>query len=371
MCEDRLEHENGEKTMNLSEWREAQAREFREVKDAERMRMASLDSEAYAAREADPDRAYACYTEGRRLAGLLGEPWWALYYDNKRVEALLHFKRDFRNVLEMAVACVLEARKPTNQAFPGRHAIWDNLLAATIGIDAEGHADRIREAIDYLDKDIPLEHDAARYLLMARERIFAMERLDVKATYESCMKELNFCSTDRTQWRAAHYGGFVYCTLCQIASLTDNNDSLAEWAGTAEELAKDQGHQCEQAEAVAWQAVAAMSDDATKAKRLYLKATALAARIKMPPKRGYFDALVSYHTNRGDLEGALQVRDDELASVAGRGQLLWETRVRVERCGMLSAVDQLTQADLDEARLVAGKLGLPAAHLKQLDELES
>ena len=37
---------------------------------------------------------------------------------------------------------------------------------------------------------------------------------------------------------------------------------------------------------------------------------------------------------------------------------------------MLSALDRLTQADLDEARVSAGKLKQPAAYIVQLDELK-
>src|SRR4051794_13030684 len=102
--------------MNLGDWLAAQARQFRERNDTERLRMLHCYLEGYEARETDPDRAFAAFSEGRRQAQLLDEPWWALFYENERVEALIHFKRDYRQVLELAVACALEVRKPTNAA---------------------------------------------------------------------------------------------------------------------------------------------------------------------------------------------------------------------------------------------------------------
>src|SRR5262245_20391450 len=175
--------------MTLGDWLGEQTRRFREKNDQQRLRMVGCYVEAYQARETDPDRAFAAFTEGRRLAALLGEPWWVLFYENERIEALLHFKRDYRRVLDLAVACTLEVRKPANQAYPGRTSAWDSLVAAYIGIDAEGYADRIREALAYLEKEVTREPDGSRYLLLARQRIFAMERGQAKEAYDVCMRE--------------------------------------------------------------------------------------------------------------------------------------------------------------------------------------
>lgn len=356
--------------MHLGDWLATQIDLFRAQNDQQRLRMASCCSEGYEARESDPDLAYALFAEGRRLAELLDEPWWVLFYRNELVEALLHFKRDFRDVLEMAVGCALEVRKPTNQSFPGRFATWDSLIAAYIGIDAEGYAPRIREAIDHLDREVTREHDGSRYLLMARERIFALERNDLDAAFKSCMSELDLCSSDRTQSRAIHFGAFIFCSLCHIAGLQDQIDRLAEWANVAEELAKANGHLCEQSEAVAWQAVVAQqSGDIALAKRLCRNAVTLAARIKMPPKRGYFDALTGYHLLRDDLEGALAIRDAELASITQRGRLLYETRVRINRCQLLSQLGRLTPDEISQTQQAARKLRQPAPYLQALENL--
>src|SRR4051812_14271820 len=100
--------------MNLGDWLGEQARHFSARQDGERMRMVQCYIRGYEARERDPDLAFAAFTDGLHLARQLDEPWWALFYQNERVEALLHFKRDYSNVLDLAMQCVLEARKPQN-----------------------------------------------------------------------------------------------------------------------------------------------------------------------------------------------------------------------------------------------------------------
>src|SRR5205085_6105613 len=80
--------------------------------DRERIRLGEFHPRAYALREIDPDRALSLYDEGRRLALLLHEPLWVLFFEHWRVTMLLWFKQDYAAVLELAIRNSLEARKP-------------------------------------------------------------------------------------------------------------------------------------------------------------------------------------------------------------------------------------------------------------------
>jgi hypothetical protein len=356
--------------MKLGDWLGEQARAFRERGDPEPLRMLQCYVEAYRARETDPDRAFAAFTEGRRLAERLGEPWWVLFYETERLEALLHFKRDYRNVLDMAVQAVLEVRKPANAHYPGRFAIWDCLVAAYLGIDAEGHEQPIREALDYLEKEIPAEPDGSRYLLLARRRIFALELGRLQEAYDDCMRELDLAASDKDQSRAVHFATFTYCTLCQLAATVGDWKTLDEWSGIGEKLARQVGHDCELAEVLAWQAVAARQlGDEERARRVFQTATGHMGRLQMPPKQPYFDALVQYHELTGDLDRAVAVRDAELRTIADKGRLLYECRVRLKRCVLLARLGRLRPDDLAAAREAARKLRRPEKYLAQLDEL--
>jgi hypothetical protein len=356
--------------MNMNDWLGSQARGFREQQNPAGLRMMECYLRAYEARESDPDLAFASYTEGKQIAQQIGEPWWVLFYETHRIEALLHFKRDYRTVLDMVVQAVADLRKPHNAAYPGRHGIWDNLIAAYLGIDPIGYETELRQAMDYLDKEIPQEPESSRYLLLARKRIFEVECDRPREAYDACMRELDLCASDKDQSQAIHFAVFTYCSLCALAALARDWDTLASWSGTAEELARIKGHHCELGEALAWQAVAAhQQGDKEKAHRAYLNATAQMGRLKMPPKRGYYDALSTYHLHRGDLEAALAVRDGELKTVSGWGRLLYEARLQVQRAWLLAYMGQLQESALAATREAVGKLRKPEKYLKEVEEI--
>jgi hypothetical protein len=358
--------------MDLNDWLGAQAEEFRERGDPEPLRMLQCYVEGFRAREKDPDASWNAFREGRQIAEGLREPWWVLYFAKMCIDARMHFKRDFRDILDDAVACVLEVRKSTNAQYPGRHGVWDSLVAAYLGIDALGHADSIRDALQYLETEISEEPGGERYLLLARQRIFALECGQLKDAYDVAMRELKLASGDPTGSRAVHFGTFAFCALCQIAGTVGDWPTLGEWSNTAEALAREVGHQCELAEALAWQAVAALqAGQGEQARRTQQTAVSHMGRLGMPPKQGYFQALATFHEMIDDLPGALAVREAELASVLDRGRLLYEARTHIQRCALLARLGQLRPEDLDAARQATGRLRKPESLLVQIEQLAS
>src|SRR5688572_25435064 len=141
--------------MSVWDWFHEFEREAWLRKDEERLRLLHYYHQGYQLRDRDPDQAFLLFVEARHLAQRLGQPWMALFYDEWRVTALMHFKRDYRNVLDLAVGGALEARKPQYAAYPGRFGVFDNLIAAYLGIDPAGHADAVAQALDYLEKEVP------------------------------------------------------------------------------------------------------------------------------------------------------------------------------------------------------------------------
>src|SRR5271166_6017322 len=96
--------------------------------DLQRLRLVRLVYEADLHRETNPDRMLALIDEGRRLARELKEPWWTLFYDDRRAGALMKYKGDAQAGLELAVRNALEARKPQYENFPWRFRIHDHLV---------------------------------------------------------------------------------------------------------------------------------------------------------------------------------------------------------------------------------------------------
>ena len=100
--------------------------------------------------ETDPDRALAILVEGRALAEALGERWWKLILDYWHLGALLHFKRDYRRAVELAVRNTVAVSRPENVNFPVGAAFLSIAIwrAPTSASDPEGYAaERIRETL--------------------------------------------------------------------------------------------------------------------------------------------------------------------------------------------------------------------------------
>lgn len=353
--------------MTLWDFFEESRQEYLERGDKERLRLTLFYSQAYDHRESDPHRAATLLTEAKKLAEALEEPWWALIYDKFRIDALIHFLRDFTQVLDLAVAAALELRKPAFAHFPDRFGVYDSLVAAYQGIDAEGYAEKIEEALDLLGREAPPESDN-RHLYLARRRIFAQEREQWDRAYEACQEELAQCEAAADAGLALHFSVFVHCALCQVVHRLGRKEELAEQADLAYDASRRRGQQCELAEAEAWQAVAALqAGEREGAVRLRRRALARAERLGMPPKAGFFEALAAYHEQQGDVEGVLETRTRELEHVAGRGRWLYETRLRLRHARLLQ---DLARPDADDAwrraEETARKLRKPEAFLEQV-----
>ncbi len=337
--------------------------------DAERLRLARLHHQAYEHRESDPDRALALAADGRRLAEALREPWWALYYDHYRVHALLHFKQDYRDVLDLAVRNTLEVRKPSYGEFPRRLRIHDDLVSAYVGIDPVGYAGPIRQALAYLDGEVPAIGED-RYMLLGGQRQFAVELGDLDRAEWAARKSLDLADGDEDPGMARHFTVFTYAGLAEIAWRRGDWAGLRDAAEAGEEVARQVGHKVELAGLLMWQALVARHEgNEENATRCYRQAVALVARVRMPPDSSYFDAKCAFHERGGQPERALRVRDAELATVGGKGRLAQECRCLLQRCRLQAALGALTDEDVEAAREAARRLREPGAPLAELERL--
>ena len=339
--------------------------------DADRVRLGELHRISYRYRETDPDQAVAILREGRELAGRLEEPWWALYYDQQRVHALLHFKQDYRDVLDLAVRNTLEARKPAYADFPRRLMVHGDLVSAYLGIDPEGHADAIRQALDHLDGQTPATGDE-RYLLLGSQRQFALELGQLDEAYHYSLRSLELAAGDRDSGRARHFLVFAYSGLAEIAWRRRDVPALAEAAREGEDLARRVGHQVEMAGFALWKALVrrlrGQEDGASEI--LVALAGRQLNRMKMQPDTSYRDAECAYHEVGGSLELALGVRDRELAGLIDRGRFAAECACRIKRAWLLHRLGRGSGEDLDEARRAAGRLRKPGSPLGQIERIE-
>lgn len=342
--------------------------EARERQDARRLKLSAIAFEVDAIREMQPDQALTLIDEARALARELNEPWWGLYYDDRRAGLLMKYIGDANAGLDQAVRNVVRLHSPGFAHFPWRFRVFDHLVVGYLNTDPVGYAEAIRDALDHLEADTP-EHGSPRYLILARRRWLAAERGRYDEADAYARTGLALAADDPDRWTARSHAVYCYSHLCHAAWVC-RTDELAELAAEGERLAQQMSYRLEQSEFLMWQALLARRHgEEAVARRLAHRARSNIARLGMPPDHLYFDALSAYHLAGGEVEAALAVRNRELMSLVGRGRWCAETRCRSERCALLARLGRLTAFDLDEARQVAQRLRLPEEPLARLESL--
>ena len=336
--------------------------------DAERLRMARIQYEAWAYRESDPARAQALFEEGLRMAKQLGEPWWAMYYTQRRIQSLLWQDR-FDDVMACAVESALEARKPPFTSYPDLFTVYFHLVWGYVGVDPAGYATEIQEAFETLERDVP-RYDTDDLLLEFVKRHFALALSDLDAVEQSAARSLRLAEEGVSRRSADYHLTFVYEDLCGVDFKRGDMALLAEHVALGEEKARLSGEQLPWAEIQLWHALLARrSGDESLALGLRRTALGRMRRVKQRPTSHWFNALCAWSLDENDLPAALRVREQELAAVVGHGQLAYECYCYIECCRLLARMGKPLDEALAAARAAAGKLRDPAPRLAELDAL--
>jgi hypothetical protein len=355
--------------MSVWDWVHEFRERAREAGDEERVRMSRLHNQAYELRETNPDRALAIYEEGSRLARVLEEAWWVLFYDHWRVVAMLFFQRDYSNVLDLAVRNSLEVRKPQFENFPERISIHRSLISAYIGIDPAGHAQDIIEALDYLEK-LADEVGEDKYLVLGSKAAFALEMGRVDEAEAILLHSLRLADQDKDRSGAEHSSVFDYSDLCDVAWRKRDWKALDEYTREGEKVARRRDLQMQLCEFLMWEAVLrAHEGDTEKSLYLHRRALSRAGRLRMPPTETFFDAHTAWHTLREDLTQALAVREGQLKMLAGKGRFITLCRCRTRMARLLARLGLPIDEQMAAAREVAQKLRDPSPHLAELDRI--
>jgi hypothetical protein len=337
--------------------------------DEDRLRLVSLLDDAYRHREREPARVSALCEEGRRLALHLGEPWWRLAFQAMELAQFVHFNRDYRRAADLAVAAVLEARKPAYDGCPLRVGVYEDMLAVHFGIDPDGYADLIEQGFRELEGLVPDSLTTRLHFLNLR-RWCAEQARRPEEHYAAAGRVLAVIAEHPNERASLHYSTFVYNGLCRVHCGRERWQDLDEAAALAEEASHRTGNQVELAEAYLWRAVAALhAGDQGWARRLKRQGVRRMDQLGVPPPDGYFEALAVLHEQEGRPEDALVVRERELALLRSQGRTISEVYCHRERCRLLAGFGRLTADDLAAARSAAGRLRHPESHLAELARL--
>jgi hypothetical protein len=353
--------------MSIWNWLYEWAADAQDKEDEQRLRLWELEKRSSGFGKANPDMMLATLQEARALAEQLGESWWVLFIDHWRLQALLHYKMDYREVLDIAVKATLEARKPQYATFPQRICLHEDLIYSYLGVDPIGYSDVIEKALGYMKSEVS-EDVECRYCTQGCRTRFAIIRGELDQARESVRLTLEMADTDTRVSNAEHHGCAAYSDLCEIAWLQRDRDTLEDSIKQGEVLARRIDNHLTLAEYIAWQALLARWDgDEEMAKRRLRQAQQRTGRVKSVPSVTFFNILAAYHEEGGELEEAWKVREQELAIVAGKGRLHDEFLCRIKRLRLLAQMGQPIDQELALAREAVQKLREPADHQEKIE----
>jgi hypothetical protein len=164
----------------------------------------------------------------------------------------------------------------------------------------------------------------------------------------------------------------TYKALCWIAFRRNDWTKLLGWARAGEERARTVNYRYELALFLLWRAVCARRQQREdEGRRLCRQGTNQMARLGQAPGESYYDALAAYHDLGEDWQEAWRVRQRELETTVGKGQLAYETQVRIKRVRLLVKMGLPAEDEVREARRAAARLREPAWYLGELERAEA
>lgn len=376
--------------MDIWNWTREWSRKALESGDNDRIELYRRFHDGMDLMRLNPARAADVLGSNAEAARNLNESWWALLNEHWRLQALHQFQGDAGKALDIAVRIAVEARK--HPQLPQRVCIHEDLIGAYIDIDAQGHAERIQAALDYMEQEVAPTSEC-RFCLLGLRRNFALEMGDYPLVAHLGFQELG----ELQGWsgRREHHAAQVLADLCRVALAihrSNPDDALGErdemavrreqaenllaWAQAGEDMARSVDHDGLIPALIMWQAVAIriLCEESNQVPEdvddnhagLYKQAQAAASALRIKPSDGYYAAWRSYHEPFGEWENVLEATDAMLASVQGCGRKSREARGLTYRCFVLANLDRLERSHLETARASARKLAEPAELIESL-----
>lgn len=312
----------------------------------------------------DPDLAIAILNQVRQMAKEKGLDWWVQLATHWELQALLHYKQDYSNVIEIAAQAAVEVRKPQYTELPQRVCLHEDLISAYCGRDPLGYKDIIQGAIDYMQSQVKPGIDC--YLCLQSLRI---DFLMLMEKYDEA-KRINLEFLEASQGEDYHLGS-AYRLLCQIAYVQEDWTSLENWATLGIQTAqktRSSSAPAQLAEVQMWRALYEQkTGDKDQAVTLYKQAVMTAESYPPGVYDGYYDAAAAFFELGNQLDQALTLRETQYTKVSKESRYYMEIRCLLEIIRLKHSLSLPKDELIQQAEAVIRKLKDPTPILKRLD----
>jgi hypothetical protein len=308
--------------------------------------------------------AYAEYTSGLYIAEQLKDLCWELFFRYWQVETRAYYEANVKMGLDLAVRASTLAHKPTYQDCAVRPTIFLTLAEIYSFMDAVGYKAEIDELVKYVLTETPPDSDGQRRIqymqacvafehddLETAENIVAdyMSRLGYnpfrETFYHTLMCRISFARGDIPRaYNFAEKGAFC----ARISSLANPEGWNRMWLA----------------------ALAQRSGNDNQASQLYAAALAHYQTHGSPKSYEYYDAACDYHEQRGEVEKAIDLREEQVIEQAKYGSIQFQCHAALQTARLLGRLGRDTQPAIAQARKLAQELQKPALFLARVQRVE-
>ena len=332
--------------------------------DQARQQLATQHYEAWKLLETQPQQALTMLANGIDMAHNLGEPWWAAFYEYWRTEAWVFYLRDLNQGLYYAVQNAVECRKTHFAAFPGKGRVYRVLVDAYMFRDPIGYEDKIRETIQHMQDDVPMDNDTA-YLLQARraqlDAVFGRIKDAIAKTH------VYLDMSQHSSFRAMH----AYEMLGFYAYLRGEYALAEEYAIEVEDNARRCARRSGFMASYLQRALLhQLKGDSNSAKSFYQKYHAVQSRVGMKRGTTSYDWLCEYHELGGDADTAWALREEQLADLVGKGYYYDECWCHLRRLQLLGRMGKPLTDEIQRTQQAISQLLKPDVFQAALERIQ-
>lgn len=318
-----------------------------------------------ALRAEKPEEALGYFEEGLRTAQILNEACWDLYFDYWATETHIFYQNNYRLGLDRAIKVAARAHQERYQKCPVRARVYYTLMYVYSAMDPIGYEDKIREMVDFMEREIPLDDDTWQRIQYTRASL-ALSLEDYREAENLILYYLDI--TLGNMHRQA--GG--YSMLRQIYYAQGNLQRAFDFGYHAEQKARVSRLQSSVASALLWQAVCAIRlGQIERAASLHQAGMEQHQRYQLTPLPTYYNAVCEYLELSGKMEEALALRESEIRSIPDVGSVDYTAEAALQYARLLGRMGRDLGDALPKAYAAAEQLLKPQRFLEKLRKLEA
>lgn len=305
------------------------------------------------------------FEEGSRLSTQLGLPCFELFFDYWAAETLIFYKNDYREGLDRGIKMGARAHKDQFVECPVRGRVYYTLMYVYYAMDALGYEDKIREMIQFMEDEIPLDDDTYHRMLYTQSSLaYALEEYDeAKRIIQQYLA--------RTVGNAHRQSG-GYNMLRMIAHAHGHLEEAFNFAHIGEKFAKFARLENSVSLSLLWQAVYAQyTGKIEEASTLHHQGKSHHEDFGLKRLPEYYNAVCEYLELCGDIETVLELRREEIEAIPDVGSVSYTANSWLQYVRLLGRAGKSINDAMEKATLHAKPLLKPEKFMEKLEKVKS